>query len=115
MHVHLYGRGSDIRVFGHRRRAPEDPARLAGGLVVGVVGSFANVSPSPNPILGYLMLLGYLVVEPLLAGGLPGMVDDAVTDETEFEDIREHATENYVDLLVARILLGWPCSCRRWW
>lgn len=83
-----------------------NPVLFGGALVIAVVGTTANAVANFVPVVGLLVGLLYFFVEPLFAGGLLGMANDAVAGSTTFGAFWEHGKANYVDLLVARLVLG---------
>lgn len=95
------------------------PVLLAGALVVAgvevvVVGGASAVAfgaagglvPDAVPYPGLWLVAGYLLVEPLLAGGFLGLADEAVAGETTLAAFRSHAVANYGSLLAARLVVA---------
>lgn len=86
-----------------------NPVLFASAAVLGVAGAAVQatgLAGGPVPYSGLWLLAGFAVVEPLLAGGLLGMADEAVSGRTSPDAFWTHAVENYVDLLVARLVVA---------
>ena len=73
---------------------------VGGGLVVGL---------QHFPRLGLLLALGvgaiWLFAEPFVSGGYLAMLDEAIDGETDYDTLAEEGKENYLNLLIGRILV----------
>lgn len=86
-----------------------NPVLFAGALVLGVAGAAVRATPpidGPVPYPGLLVLAGFVLVEPFLAGGLLGMADEALSGSTSLGALWRHGAGNYLHLLVARVVVG---------
>lgn len=89
-------------------RNPLLPAAAAGIALAATALRLLTAIPLAGFFVGGLAGLVYFFVEPYLAGGFLGAVDEAIDGELTRSTFRERADEHYADLLVGRLALAIP-------
>jgi len=82
-----------------------NPVLVAGAAILALGATVSQVASNLIPLVGGLLGLLYLFVEPLLTGGYLGMANQAVDGDTGLDGFVQNAKDNYLRLLGARLLV----------